>query len=523
MIYEIHIAYSLIQVKCDEARPTCLKCTNTGRKCDGYAEPPARKKKNHASNANSSRSPSPTRGLALSPFKASSSEMRALEYFCVRAAPSMGMYFDADFWNSFVVQASVAEPALTHVMVAVGVLAERRELLDLDSTAAAQTRPAANKHVAAMSARNTEHDHPVAIMNYNKSIGLLAKTSSPENIDMVLLAVILFVCVEFLRGDDDAALRHFKGGMAIITNIVNQAESSTVSRLTIDRINSTIMPFFNRLEMLYTLFGNDASWSYPVTLPTSIPTTFTSMGQARDSIVHLMNLSLRFVRSTSAIKYSPAPIASTSLNEQAALLNQIHLWHSRFSTYQVAHATQTTPSDVYAANVLEIQRLIAHTWVSVSLNPLESTHDAHIAAYTTAVSLAEQLSTIAATPSERARYSNTFILDMELVGPIHWVSIKCRDAAVRRRAIAVQRSTHRREGIWDSKMTAAVAERIMAAEEAGLEEGQLPSEEARVHHSIWRQDSGIGPSRNVVTLLTKPDGVYGDFFAWEELISLGEG
>jgi hypothetical protein len=31
-----------LQVKCDETKPSCLKCSTTGRTCDGYVESSAR-------------------------------------------------------------------------------------------------------------------------------------------------------------------------------------------------------------------------------------------------------------------------------------------------------------------------------------------------------------------------------------------------------------------------------------------------------------------------------------------------
>lgn len=438
----------------------------------------------------------------------------------------MGMYFDNDFWTGLLAQASVSEPALTHVMVAVGVFAERRELLDHQTPLITHTRPASDEDLAEMSAPrrrpDTDQNDTVALLNYNKSIDLLTRCSSFENTEVVLLAAILFVCVEFLRGDDDAALQHFKGGMAIIMHTISLKDNSPGSRSVVSRIKSTIMPFFSRMEMLYILFGNEPFWPYPVTLRESIPVAFASITQARESMVHLMNLSLRFVRKMEFFKYDPSNIPASAFGEQAALLDQLHRWRSLFSSYQADNASATTPAEAYASNVLEIHRLVAQIWVNVSTTPFECAHDAHIPSFTAAVSLAEQLSAIANTQAQKARYSSTFLLDMEIVGPIHWVSIKCREPTVRRRAIAVQRSTNRRESIWDSRMTAVVAESVMAAEEVGLQSGELPCEEARVHHSFWMREPSVGPSKNIITHRSKPHGVFGDWMVWRELISMEE-
>lgn len=461
-------------------------------------------------------------------MKISSSEVRALEYFCLRTAPDMGMYFDADFWSRFVVQASVAEPALRHAMVAVGIFDQLRETRDTNHTTAPQTGVVAADGQTTMSVLfrepNTNNNEHVALVNYNKSIGLLTKRMDPApgTTDMVLLACILFVCVEFLRGDDRAALRHFTGGMAIANNTITK--DSPGSLAMINRIKSSILPFFNRLEMLYTLFGHDTDWAYPVTLTASIPDAFYSVSQARDSIVHLMNLSLRYIRPLQPRRYDPSPMPSSAYDEQASLLSQLRLWHSRFSAYQSKHATNLTPNDLYASNVVHIQRLVTQIWLSVAMTPLECAHDPHIAAFTEIVTLAEQLRAIASMQNQHTRYSNAFVLDVELVGPLHWVSIKCRDPVVRRRAIAVMRGTQRREGLWDSKIAIAVADRVVAVEEAGLQDGELPAEEARVHGAFvptW-MDTGARGWKHVLGFSMKPYGVYEDWLEWREEVVLEE-
>jgi hypothetical protein len=443
----------------------------------------------------------------LFPIKASSRELRALEYFCVKTAPNMGMHFDADFWKRFVVPASMAEPALRHAMVAVGIFAQQREIpLDVKTA--------------------VDGTAIVALSNYNKSIGLLTKlvSSSPKSTDVVLLACILFICVELLRGDDVAAIQHFRGGMTIITDTVSRTQNptSTASNPTIGHVNDSILPVFNRLEMLFILFGNDASWPYPVPLSKTIPTTFSSVAHARDSMVHLMNLSLRFVRTVQLLEYDPCAIPVSAYDEQAALLRYLSLWRSRFSAFQTAYEHKLIPDDLYAANVLGIQYIVAYTWVSTVMDPFQCAHDAHIPAYTAAVALAEQLSEFATTRDKPIQKANNFLLDVEIVGPVYYVSIKCREPFVRRRAVAVLGGMQRREGLWDSKVAAAVAARVVAVEEASVDERGWPTEEARVHSLPFTSEADMGLAGGVATFMTKPFGVYEDWVMWEEQIPFGE-
>jgi hypothetical protein len=419
----------------------------------------------------------------------------------------MGMHFDAGFWKRFVVPASMAEPALRHAMVAVGIFAQQREIpLDVKT---------------AVDGTAIE-----ALSNYNKSIGLLTKlvSSSPKSTDVVLLACILFICVELLRGDDVAAIQHFRGGMTIITDTVSRAKNSTStgSELTISHVNDSILPVFNRLEMLFILFGNEASWPYPMALSQTVPATFASVAHARDSMVHLMNLSLRFVRTVQLLEYDPCAIPVSAYDEQAALLRYLSLWRSRFSAFQTTHAQKLIPDDLYAANVLGIQYIVAYTWISTVMDPFQCAHDAHVPAYTAAVVLAEQLGDFATTRGKPARKANNFLLDVEIVGPVYYVSIKCREPAVRRRAIAALGSMQRREGLWDSKVAAAVARRVVTVEEASLDQRGWPTEEARVHSLPFTSETDMGLAGGVATFMTKPFGVYEDWVMWEEQIPFND-
>jgi len=68
------------------------------------------------------------------------------------------------------------------------------------------------------------------------------------------------------------------------------------------------------------------------------------------------------------------------------------------------------------------------------------------------------------------RVQRLFSLDMNIVAFLYAVSHKCRDPLVRRKAVARLKSHPRKEGIWDSVLTARVAERLISIEEEGLGE-----------------------------------------------------
>ncbi|KAI9648892.1 hypothetical protein NHQ30_001458 [Ciborinia camelliae] len=62
----------------------------------------------------------------------------------------------------------------------------------------------------------------------------------------------------------------------------------------------------------------------------------------------------------------------------------------------------------------------------------------------------------------------SFALDLGIIPPLFVVATKCRDRSLRREAISLLTSSHRREGMWDSRLCAVVGNWIMRVEEEGL-------------------------------------------------------
>jgi hypothetical protein len=144
--------------------------------------------------------------------------------------------------------------------------------------------------------------------------------------------------------------------------------------------------------------------------------------------------------------------------------------------------------------------------------------------FETVVGLAEAIQSIAGTSAQRKYMdSSSFLFDMEIVSPLYYVGTKCRHPVIRRRAIQILKGTQRREGLWDSNMAAAVAERIMLLEEANLttlDGSELPNEEDRIHNAQIKSEPGINPRKHNLCFYTRPKGMDGPWHTWSEQIIL---
>lgn len=290
-------------------------------------------------------------------------------------------------------------------------------------------------------------------------------------------------------------------------------------------VRKKLIPFFNRLELLGQLYGQRPSYEYGLEPSEVLPQTFHSIVEARDSIVHIMNLAIRSIHSTKDRRYSndlsPADYVLHSEIVTCALM-----WKQTLDDFLLTFfPAPLSPHLKEAATILEIQQIACLTWLNRSLVPEECAADADIPLYERAVSLAETLTTPSSSDPthERSSATSTFLFDMEIVSPLYLVAIKCRHPLIRRRAIALLRSYVRREGLWDSVKAAAVAERVMELEEVELDvlDGSvLPREEIRVANCHIDSGPGLNPSGHKVTFFTMPEGIRGQWRIWDEWLEL---
>lgn len=114
-----------------------------------------------------------------------------------------------------------------------------------------------------------------------------------------------------------------------------------------------------------------------------------------------------------------------------------------------------------------------------------------------------------------------FSIDLGIITPLYIVVSRCRDPAIRRRGLQLLASCNRREGIWDSTLTARVAERIIAIEEEGaISHPVLYASQIPEHARIRDLGTKFGIDRQGLIRYTKsvdcvgPDDKYEELLEW---------
>jgi hypothetical protein len=186
-------------VKCDEEKPFCLKCSTTGRKCDGYTHDLSRGLVRYHSQSPESIGSH----TIIFNIQGDEQERRSFRFFRSKTALEIAGYFPSYFWETLILQASHADPVILHVVIALGSLHEVYQA----------TNPGLPEHTELTKKRE------FAIEQSNKAMRLLRShisTGAPRSGEIVLIACLLFICLETFQGNHKSALTHLDSGLKVL-------------------------------------------------------------------------------------------------------------------------------------------------------------------------------------------------------------------------------------------------------------------------------------------------------------------
>src|SRR5262249_20601915 len=146
-------------------------------------------------------------------------------------------------------------------------------------------------------------------------------------------ACLLFIFIEFLRGEIELGLNHLHSGLNILSTWRDGPKSPSEPSMV-----EELLPVFERLSMVSSLFGRPAYQLYGAksetfTLP-SLEVTFDSLSGARKSLVTLLNFSLRFIYFVMARK-NRFEVTFEDIVWQYHLENLLRQWERSFEILSI--------------------------------------------------------------------------------------------------------------------------------------------------------------------------------------------
>lgn len=203
-----------------------------------------------------------------------------------------------------------SEPCVRHALIALGYL-NRTETGTLKSARAGLVAPS---------------PHKTLLFHYNKALAcLVQRISEPSYFpDIGLVTCLLFVCIEFLRGNYDGAWAHFNSGLKIIADLRKRRKIPSARNMKSSNpgiIEKTLIPIFIRMMATGVIYGVPseqvlAASVYPITVPDR---PFTSIEEAETSIYNIRNTTMLLVRNVGTKLIPRKPILDSDWQHQKDL------------------------------------------------------------------------------------------------------------------------------------------------------------------------------------------------------------
>ncbi|CAG8282088.1 unnamed protein product [Penicillium salamii] len=422
------------RVKCDEQRPSCLRCLSTQRICEGYSHPIQ---------------------TNLTFDSLGDEERRAFLYFRSQTAHRIFGHQDANDWISTLLQLGHSEVPIKHALTAIASLHESQEPLD-----------------ASVSVRRSEEHarikaQTLALKHYSAAIKSVQSESpnEPSRPEIVLVLCILFICFEQFQSGDAACLLHLRAGLKLIYWWRSRTSAYTnlqgYSRPTLDLINNQITPVFQRLRVQFSLCMDSRhillNLGVPLCLPPpNVPSSYSSFTSARIDFDRTMNYIFSYLETNQW--------AETALPTQASMA-VLCRWKAALDAS--IFPEQRLTLQTCTRNLLELYFHISAVIIETYHAQTESIFDQHTPRFQIIVDLAESLTQTCVETSED--FSLLFSFDLGITPPMFHVASRCRHPTIRRKAIALMLQSPIYHGIWQDRYSGLCAQRIMEIEEQNTE------------------------------------------------------
>ncbi|KAL3465214.1 hypothetical protein BJX64DRAFT_70856 [Aspergillus heterothallicus] len=456
------------RVKCGEEKPSCVRCTSTGRRCD-YAS--------------SGLSTQQMVARSLPTTSSEYNERRAFEYYYFYAAPSVSDALDLDFWRGSVLQICRSEPAVWDAVVALSTLYEHplhagsRSTYQIDETDRAPV-PRSRNHREAL----TWYSRSLRKIQDQIDRGVAGHT-------VALVTCVLFMCIEILQGNVKAALSLYYRG----AHLLSFSNTNSLSH-----IEEAITPIFFRVATSAVIInGVEPLLNRQCRSDISFD-SFASLSEARTALHKLVAEWKVFDCDSAPIREASGPspdIPAPLHHRQNALEGSLLAWNRQFCLLPEVSTTSATPQPEHRGVIATLHMTYKSMLIltRTALSPTEKIYDAHEADF--ADIIAHTPTALAATARETG-HQPPFVFDMGSGTPLFITILKCRSPSMRRQALHLLRRAPPVQGMYFSQSVSDFLTAIVAVEERGcdgircseedLSFASLAQRPGRVPEESWR-------------------------------------
>jgi hypothetical protein len=308
-----------------------------------------------------------------------------------------------------------------------------------------------------------------SLIHYNKAIQLLIRgnENSCDRLATALIMCILFIVFEEFQSDWTSCALHLQSGLALLhqwtsTKTVPRKPGNKLRHHT-DLIKNHVGPVLNRLLVQASTFADSRihaeqhiRYSARPFAPV-VPQRFVSFTEAKEALDEFMMWMFYSVN-------HPEP---QSVPRVRAMLEQtLKTWLQAFNHLLPCTEANLEPPDLRAARFMQMYYHVSFIIIDAYLADDELVFDKHVQRFGKIVDMSQGTFSTDAGKDEQHKVSFNF--DFGVTPPLYFTASHCRDPLIRRRALALIRLSHRKQGCWNSEHSAKCAEQIIKIEEASL-------------------------------------------------------
>ncbi|KAJ5150609.1 uncharacterized protein N7500_010798 [Penicillium coprophilum] len=431
------------RVKCGEEKPSCVRCTSTGRKCD-FEE-------SQSSTISAVASP-----LSLSPNTNTVwRERRAFAYYFECAASSIGGELDVEFWRTIVPQVCRHEPAVWDAIITISALFEcPKQCRDL--------LPQRHDNTLILT-----QNHQDVLAWYSRSVSAVRQRIEQGSVDVFvgLISCVLFICIEAIQGNADGALQLYRQGVQLIIALRPQMASQAAGKASL--LEDTIIPIFVRLGAFALSIGGAPVTALLRDTENALMPQFDSLKSAREAIV-LLATEIPLFESTCTkhlLETNASHVPEEFNTRLSSLAARLRNWHSAFDKLMTVLRAKgiLSQQQIGTGGLLlsyhEMLYVMLETCTSLSLVQF----DAYLPNFQNIVEQCANAHKASVRP-DGTQPPFTFELNVGL--PLWFTSLRCREPRTRRAAFALLHQAPSVQGFYQCSIWAAVGRTIMELEES---------------------------------------------------------
>ena len=486
-------------MKCDETRPCCRKCTESGRKCEGpvvgqlrfiddgpISEPVA---------------PLPQLDVSLLAPQHSEDERRAFHYFT--HAPVFAVALDAAFWKDLVPRLAHSYDFVWDTVVCIGSLLEHAPYTSLPTTTDSTSLT-----------KITNQEHRQALRYYHRAIVNVRELAECGQVDdsVVILSYILFASVEFHHRNVRTGTNLLKRCCKVLTQNLTSLYSKQNSTAS-QAILQVVAPFILRRAVVIATLGNALPPHWIADnefgkIPKAVISRSPTLNEAKVQFHILVCHCYEVIRHADFIpdldKDDPGKVLFLSYRQ--SLFDRLMQWKAAFT------ATRSRTFDVktdWIGSYLLMYWAVCYISLETCLKLRQTSFDNYIDHFADIVEHATIYLRQSARPTKVQLLSTS---DPGVIPPLYFCATKCRDPILRREALRLMRQAPPQENFWALVASHRVVAKIIAVEEGEnqlsfskdsprSQHANFPPEERRLAHVsvIGRQALG-GKQRQLLEM-----------------------